>query len=181
MSSREDPRTIRTRKALHGAFLDLLESHELEDITIRQICAAADVHYTTFFRHQQSKESLLEEIAAEQSKLLVALALPVVETDDRHEVHLTLCKFVNEHRSLWSSLLTGGAAGTVKAELLRLCIQPAAQRIPKETNIPVELIVISTVVVQLEALSWWLAQPAGRISEERLAKMLDQLVYTSLK
>jgi len=181
MSSREDPRTIRSRKALHSAFLELLERHALGEITIRQICAAADVHYTTFFRHHSSKESLLDELAAEESRRLVALALPVVETENRHEVHLTLCNFVNEHRQLWSSLLTGGAAGTVKAELLRLCIQPAVQRVPKETKIPVELIVISTVSVQLEALSWWLAQPPDRFSAEQFAEMLDQLVYTSLE
>ncbi len=181
MSSREDPRTVRSRRALHSAFLDLLKSHALEEITIRQICAEADVHYTTFFRHHPSKESLLEEIAAEQSERLVTLSLPVVQTDDRHAVHLTLCNFVNENRSLWSALLNGGAAGTVKAELLRLCMQPAVKRVPKKTKIPVELIVISTVSVQLEALSWWLAQPKDRYSVEQFAAMLDELVYTSLR
>ncbi|MFV8817555.1 TetR/AcrR family transcriptional regulator [Haliea sp. E17] len=181
MSSREDPRTIRSRMALHSAFLDLLKSHALEEITIRQICSVAKVHYTTFFRHHPSKESLLEEIAAEQSEKLVTLSLPVVETDDRHAVHLTLCNFINENRALWSALLNGGAAGTVKAELLRLCMQPAIKRVPKKTKIPVELIVISTVSVQLEALSWWLAQPAGQFSVKQLADMLDELVYTSLK
>ncbi len=181
MSSREDPRTIRSREALHSAFLDLLKQHALDEITIRQICAAAGVHYTTFFRHHPSKESLLEEIAAEQSERLVKLSLPVVESDDRHAVHLTLCNFVNDNRQLWSSLLNGGAAGTVKAELLRLCIQPAIKRVPKNTKIPVELIVISTVSVQLEALSWWLAQPEASIGVSEFAEMLDELVYTSLK
>jgi len=181
MSSREDPRTIRSREALHAALLELLKNHGLEDITIRQICAAAGVHYTTFFRHHPSKESLLDEIAAEQSERLVKLSLPVVETDNRHAVHLTLCNFVNENRQLWSALLNGGAAGTVKAELLRLCMQPAIKRVPKKTRIPVELIVISTVSVQLEALSWWLAQPADRFSVEQFSEMLDELVYTSIK
>lgn len=181
MSSREDPRTIRSREALHSAFLDLLKSHALEDITIRQICAAADVHYTTFFRHHPSKESLLDEIAAEQSQRLVKLSLPVVATNDRHAVHLTLCNFVNENRELWSALLNGGAAGTVKAELLRLCIKPALKRVAKSTKIPVELIVISTVSVQIETLAWWLAQPEDRFSAEQLAGMLDELVYTSLR
>ncbi len=181
MSSREDPRTIRSREALHRAFLALLESHALEDVTIRQICADADVHYTTFFRHYPSKESLLNAIAAEQSAQLVALSMPVVETNDRHQVHLTLCNFINEHRQLWVSLLTGGAAGTIKAELLRLCMQPAVRRVPTATSIPVELIVISTVSVQLEALAWWLAQPADRYPVQQFAAMLDELVYTSLK
>lgn len=181
MSSREDPRTIRSRRALHSAFLGLLERHALEEITIRQICTAAGVHYTTFFRHHPSKESLLEDIAAEQSERLVTLCLPVVATDDRHAVHVTLCNFVSENRQLWNSLLNGGAAGTVKAELLRLCMQPAMKRVPKKSKIPVELIVISTVSVQIEALSWWLKQPADALTAAQLAGMLDELVYTSLK
>jgi len=181
MSSKSDARFVRSREALHNAFLALLEDRPLEGITIREICAKAGVHYATFFRHHPSKKSLLEDIAAKQIEHLVTLALPVVESEDGHAVHLALCNYVNEHRRLWTTLLTGGAAGTLKAELLRLCVGPAKRRVPKNVGIPVELIVISTVTVLLEALSWWLTQPRNRISVEQFSAMLDQLVYSSFK
>ena len=125
--------------------------------------------------------SRLDQIAADQIKCLVELALPVVESSDRHAVHIALCNYVDEHRALWKTLLTGGAAPTLKAELLRLCIKPASRRVPEDSAVPVDLIVISTVSVVLETLAWWVAQPSGRYSVDDIADFLDETVYSSVK
>ena len=181
MSSADDARIVRTRTALQNALLVLIERKSLEEITIREIAAESGVHYTTFFRHHANKEQLLNEIAAEQIQCLVDLMLPLVYTVNRHAVHLALLQYVHKHRKLWTTLLTGGAAAAMKQEMLRLCQSPAEDRIPKDSGIPVELVVISTVSVILESLAWWLAQPPDAISVERLAEMLDIIVFTTAK
>lgn len=179
MSSSNDVRVVRTRHALQNALLALIERKPLEEVTIREIAAQAGVHYATFFRHHETKEALLNDIAADQIKCLVELTLPVVYSSDRHAVHVALCRYVDEHRNLWTTLLTGGAAGTLKAELIRLCKEPAADRLSGECDIPVELVVISTVSVVVEILAWWLAQAPGSITIERVAQILDRIVYSS--
>ena len=181
MSSVKDARIVRTRQALQQALLALIERKPFEDISIREIAIEAGVHFATFYRHHDTKESLLNDIAAEQIISLVELVLPVVYKRDRHDVHLALCSYVEEHRTLWKTLLTGGAAGTLKKELMRLCLEPAIERVSKSCDIPVELVVLSTVSVQIEALTWWLTQPEGAVSIEALAHMMDRLVYSSLK
>src|SRR5579862_7891065 len=74
-STADDPRTVRTREALRDALLRLLEHESLEQITIREIAANANISYVTFFRHYPTKEALLRDIAKEQVRRLV-------ETDD---------------------------------------------------------------------------------------------------
>jgi len=180
MSSLNDARIIRTRAALQNSLLALIERRPLEEITIREIAAESGVHYATFFRHHGTKEELLNAIAAEEIQCLVDMTLPVVFSRDRHAVHLALLQYVDKHRKLWTTLLTGGAAAAMKQEMLRLCKTPAEDRVPGDSGIPVELVVISAVSVILESLAWWLAQSSEAMSIERLATILDRIAFTTV-
>jgi AcrR family transcriptional regulator len=171
-----DPRAQKSGQALRAAMLSLLERKPLEQITIREIAAAAGVHYATFFRHHPTKESLLDDVAADQIDRLVALTLPVLDAVDWQASFLALATYVEEHRILWTILLTGGAAGAMRAELLRVSKEVAVGRAPRESWIPVELAVICTVSLIVEIVSWWLRQPPEALSVAQVAEMLHRLV-----
>jgi AcrR family transcriptional regulator len=117
----KDARAVRTREALRHALLRLLELKPLEQITILDICEVAEVGYTTFFRHHPTKESLLDDVAAEQIAQLVGLTLPVADSSDIRAGATALFTYVDEHRRLWATLLTGGAEGAMRSEFLRIC------------------------------------------------------------
>lgn len=170
-----DARMLRSRAALRGALLALLERKRLDQISVRDIVAEAGVGYATFFRHHPSKEDLLEEIAAEEIGRLMALALPLLDTTKTRVSCLALCKYVGEHRALWSALLTGGAAGTLRSEFIRLAKEGAA-RIRTNEWIPVELGAVYGVSATIEILSWWLREPTGAYTAEQVAEFLDRLV-----
>ncbi|MGH8629312.1 MAG: TetR/AcrR family transcriptional regulator, partial [Burkholderiales bacterium] len=110
LSTLQDRRAVRTREALRAALLELLETTPLEQITIRDIAARAGIGYATFFRHHPTKESLLDDVAAEQIGRLVELSVPLLDFRDTRAASRALCSYVDEHRALWSRLLTGGAA-----------------------------------------------------------------------
>jgi AcrR family transcriptional regulator len=112
----QDPRAARSREALRRAFLGLLESKPLDQITIQDITSAADLGYVTFFRHHATKESLLNEIAADQIRFLVSLTLAVLDRSNVRAASLALCSYVDQHRALWTTLLTGGAAAVIREE-----------------------------------------------------------------
>lgn len=170
-----DVRMLRTRQALRRALLALLDRKQLDQITIRDIVAEAGIGYATFFRHHASKEELLDEIAAEQVGNLMALTLPLLDPTDTRVSCLALCKYVNKHRALWSALLTGGAAGALRAEFIRLATASAAT---VRTNdwLPVELGAVYGVTASIEILTWWLRRPAGEYPAEQVAEFLDRLV-----
>jgi AcrR family transcriptional regulator len=157
--------------------LELLEVKPLERITIRDISATAGVGYTTFFRHHSTKESLLNDVAAEQIQQLVDLALPVLDSGDTRTASLALCRHVDQHRELWSTLLTGGAAGALREEFLRIGRQVATLRSRPDQWLPGEVPVILAISSTIELLAWWLRQK-DPLTIEQIAEIHDRLVVS---
>jgi AcrR family transcriptional regulator len=175
-STGQDARAVKSSAALQTALLALIERKPLAQITVREIAAEAGVHYATFFRHHPDKEALLDLVAAEQINRLVGLTLPVFDRADSHAAVVALCVYVNQHRLLWTALLTGGAAGAMRETLLRISRELAIDRAPKQGGLPVELAVNCAVSLIFETLAWWLAPAGHDVSIEQVARILHQLL-----
>ena len=154
-----DSRARRSRDAMHAALLRLLEGHALEDISIRHIAAEAGVGHATFYRHYPSKEALLDDVAAGEMDRLIQLSLAALVDVDPAAASLVLCNYVHEHWSLWSTLLTGGAAAAMKAELLALTQGIASDWPPTKHRLPTDLRIALATATVIEVLAWWLRQP----------------------
>jgi len=171
----QDPRAVRSGMAMRAALLDLLEIKPLEQITIREIAARAGIGYATFFRHHPSKEALLNHIAADEIEGLVALTLPALDGTVSRGACSALCQYVDGHRLLWSVLLNGGAAGTMREAFISVALRLAAEWPRAPTWLPVELGVVHASSAIVEILAWWLRQ-AEPLSAEAIAEILDRLV-----
>jgi AcrR family transcriptional regulator len=178
-TSAQDPRSVRSREALHRAFLALLEAKDLHQITVQEITAVAGLSYVTFFRYHATKESLLHEIAAEQIQRLVELSLPVLEAVDSHAASLAMCSYVDEHRGLWSVLLTGGAAAAMREEYIRVSGEVAESRENPAALLPTDIAGTLFVSSTLELLAWWLRQEKP-LPVERIAAIHDRVITTPL-
>lgn len=174
-STAKDARVHQTRASIRKAFLSLLDQKPIEQITVREIASAASIGYTTFFRHHPSKEALLNEIATNEISQLIQLAIPVLGSLDTKEAALTMCRYVAEHRALWSTLLTGGAANILRDEFIRLSLDVAASWENSDNWIPPELGVILVTSGTIELLAWWLKQK-DPIPVEQLAAIYNQTV-----
>ena len=170
LSTNQDPRAVRSRDALRRAFLELLETRPLEQITVQEITEAAGVGYVTFFRHHATKEFLLNEIAAEQIRQLVDLTLPVFDAHDTRAASVALCAYVDQHRALWSTLLTGGAAAALREEYIRVSREVAQTRTKADAWCPADIVGILVVSSTLELLTWWLRQKKP-VSIDKIAQI----------
>jgi AcrR family transcriptional regulator len=177
LSTAQDARAVRTREALRRALLRLLGTKPLDQITIRDISASARVGYTTFFRHHTTKDSLLNDVAAEQIKRLIDLVLPVLDAGDTRAVSVALCTYVDQHRALWSTLLIGGAAGALREDFMRISRQIAATRSQPDHWLPNEVAVILVISATIELLAWWLRQKYP-LTIEQIAKIHDRIVVS---
>jgi AcrR family transcriptional regulator len=181
VSSRsKDLRAVRSGLALREALLALLPEKPFEQITVRDICARAGVHYATFFRHHQTKEALLDDIAKDQIRQLNALTLAIRDSDDYLAGFRALCQYVADHRELWSILLNGGAGAAMREEWLRQSQQVAATEEPVNSWLPVELGTICAATLIAETLAWWVAQPENAYPVEAIANILHRLLVTSI-
>lgn len=175
----KDPRAIRSRQALHDALLKLLQEKPLKQITIRDITATAGIGYTTFFRHHQTKESLLGEIAADQIGYLLSLSLPVMDAHDVRAGTAALFAFVKANRPLWTTLLTGGAAGMIREEFIRQAQEVKKERMPPGAPLWAEAGVVLIVSGTVELIQWWLKQ-ADSVTVGQMAEILDELMVSPI-
>lgn len=171
-----DARQVRSRNALCGALLDLLQETAFDHLTIREITARAGTGYATFFRHYPTKEALLGDIAADEIGVLMGKTAVLLTGADRYLSLLDLCNYVDQHRMLWSALLTGGAASIVREEMLRQAKQLGdedARQCPDW--LPADLAARFGIGSAIDLLTWWLEQD-GAYTPEEIAVMLDRLV-----
>ncbi|HMI93167.1 MAG TPA: TetR/AcrR family transcriptional regulator, partial [Polyangiales bacterium] len=185
-SRSRDARVERTRNALREALLRLLEQKSFEQITIRDLSATAGAGYATYFRHYPDKAALLNDLASLSISELLERTFPILYAIDTLAACVALCRYVDERRQLWSTLLTGGAAGTVREEFLRQARVLAASQ-PKKRQpgdlpgswLPDDLAVVFGVSGVVEILAWWL-QHRRAFTLEQVAGILDRLVIAPI-
>src|SRR5688500_11141896 len=174
-----DARIIRTRAALREALLGLLEEKPFDDVTVRDLSARAGIGYSTFFRHYPSKAALLDDVVADEIRQLLELSIPDVRATDTRAAAMAMCRHVDERRALWSVLLTGGAAGRMRAEFIRQAAANVPEVVSNNSWLPDDLKVLFGVAGAVEILAWWLYR--GRdFTIERAAEIVDRLVVAPM-
>src|SRR4051794_2123114 len=94
MENQIDPRTLRTRKLIMDAFIELSMKKDFKDFTIKDITSAATVNRATFYNHFFDKYDLLEKVLSE------SVMREVIQEVSTHEV-------INEEsiRSIFLSII----------------------------------------------------------------------------
>lgn len=174
-----DARQVRSRNALAGALLALLEEKPFDQLTIREISLRAGTGYATFFRHYPTKEALLGDVASEEIAGLLELAMPILHSTNSLESTRVLCAHVEKHRKLWSALLTGGAAGIVREEFIRQARELTRDNLAAIEWLPEDLGVVYGTAATIDLLAWWLDQEKHYSSDE-IAAILHRLVISTL-
>lgn len=170
-----DMRVLRTRKELCDSLLELLKSRTFDKISVREIVDAAGVGYNTFFRHYPDKEAILDDIAAEEIRQLVSVSVPILDSEDTLSACSAVCSYVAENKKLWKTLLTGGAAGALREEYLRLARDVAEARFHGKDWLPLDVGVILVISGTFELLAWWLSQKYP-LPVERVALIYQRVI-----
>lgn len=170
---------MRTREALRRTLFAMLAESAFEDITVRAVTARAGTGYATFFRHYESLDELLGDIAAEEIDRLLAHTIPAFETGNSLGSCEALCAYVDEERRLWSSLLTGGAWPRVRETFIRKAHGLVPEVPDTGKGIPPGLAVVFATSAVLDILAWWLRDGSDRPSEE-IAGYIDQLAVSAV-
>ncbi len=175
MSTPLDARMQRSRRVLRDALLALLEEKPFDQITVRAITARAKVGYATFFRHYASKDALLHDLAAGQISDLLDMTVPVLFVANSLESCRAMCAYVFERRTLWTALLTGGAASTVREEFIRQARVITIRARTKSSWLPGDLSTVWATGGCIDVLAWWLSQ-RDSYSVEQVAEIVDRLI-----
>jgi AcrR family transcriptional regulator len=174
----QDLRVLRTRRQLRGALLSLLGEKPFDRITVREITARAGTGYATFFRHYAERWALLNDLITDEIRELLNLAVPILRENGTRDSALALCRYVDEHNQLWSALLAGGSASTLRDEYMR-----QVKDMPRVTSnsswLPHDLKMLYGMAALFEVLAWWLHK-RREYSIDQAAEILDRLVIVPL-
>lgn len=94
-----------TCRLLWEAMFQLLEKKHFDSITIKNICAQAQVNRSTFYNHFDSKFDLLrygiETVVPEEA----GITKIDYDSPDAEGPHVALFKYVKAHQAFWKNLL----------------------------------------------------------------------------
>ena len=171
-----DARQVRTRNALRAAMLDLLGEKPFVAVTVGEIAQKAGIGYATFFRHYRDKDALLADAAEGLiGEMLLSLAPLALMTETRSAA-LTLCRSIEQRRSLYVALLVGGAGNAVREQILvRSICQVDLSQTARVSWLPDSLGPVHMVTAVLTIVCWWLEQGCDRTAEE-MSVIIDRLV-----
>jgi AcrR family transcriptional regulator len=153
-----DRRVVRTKTALHHALRSLILRRSYEAITIKEICAAADVARSTFYAHYTGKDDLkrdglerlrtrlLDEVGR-QGALRFAFSLPMFEHARDH---------LDMYRALAGSTGRAIALGGIRQILCELVRKEVKREGKKISDARRELIVQYYVGAYMSVLTSWL-------------------------
>jgi len=174
----QDARAVRSREALRGALLLLVEEKPFEQIAIKELTERAGVSYPVFFRQFSSKEELLEDVAAGEVRNLLSRTNTALTSPNIEQNLFEMCDYVNGRRTLWTTLLTGGATSVMRAEFARISDEIRRSRERSNPWMPAELATAFVVSGLFEILSWWLRQPQD-YPIANVVKLIDVLIIRS--
>ncbi len=73
-----DLRIMKTQERLQNALLELLETRELKEITVKEICDGAGISRNAFYQHYGYKEDLYDQMVARATERIRDSLMPVV-------------------------------------------------------------------------------------------------------
>jgi AcrR family transcriptional regulator len=172
-----DARAQRSRAALRKALLELVQVRPFEQISVRELAAAAKLSHPTFYRNYSSIQEILGEIAADEMQQLMAHMLSLVDRRAPRATARAICDYIHGHRALWTTLMTTGATSVLRDEWIRLTKNLASQRPQINPDLPLSMVSAVVVAGMMEILSWWLQQDED-YPAENVAQFLDRLILT---
>ena len=107
-----DRRTAYTRKVLRDALLDMLADHHLEDVTVKDLCARADVNRSTFYRNFSDVYDLFEQTERELTEEAFA-------TGDMESDRFALLDVIYENQAFYREFFRAHMRSPFVEEMVR--------------------------------------------------------------
>lgn len=181
---RSDLRILRTKKAIYGAFIEILGEKGLEAITIKDITTKANINRATFYHHFQDKYDLLEQ--CEQSIIekinQIMFESDILEWDhpravkQYHQVLTKLLKYIHSQAPFLQALL--GPKGDLSfQEKIKTILAESLfknKKVIENHSVPSQYLISYLASAHLGIIQQWL-QGEGKETPEKIAKIFSTL------
>ena len=105
MATKNNRRTVITKKILKESLLELMQNKPVSKITIKEICDLSDMSRSTFYLHYQDQFELLEDIEKEVLEKTFENLRKIDSPMNTIESIKAFLNYVKEHRTTFGVLL----------------------------------------------------------------------------
>lgn len=180
-----DRRVARTKELLHQALMSLILEKGYEEVTVADICDAANVGRSTFYAHFACKDDLRRHGVDHVRQAIVQQHSEAVsengDLDDQPlAFSLTMFEHARDHLDRYRALVgsDGGSVvlATIRQTLSGLVREELAAGAHKDSGeaVPRELVVHYVVGAFMDVLTWWL-DAGAKLPPEQMDAMFRRL------
>lgn len=116
-----DPRIVRTRQLLKGAFIELLQEMDMEKISVNRIAERATINRVTFYLHYRDIPDMMDKMAADMiHEITTVVELPNQEATKEIDWGM-MERFLNhiaENGNFYKTILTSNRISIFRDRLL---------------------------------------------------------------
>ncbi|MCA1321014.1 TetR/AcrR family transcriptional regulator [Bacillus tianshenii] len=185
MDEKQDLRVIKTKRAIREALLKLVKEKDFAKVSVRDLCAYAEINRGTFYLHYQDKYDLLERIELELLDTLRELMSKRLANKMEHFVGhpefllqfaTELFRYVDKEAEVFSMLLLDSVSPMFPNKLKDLIRGNFLRAQKKEfdlstLSIPFDYLMAYATSANVGLLQQWLAE--GRKNPpEKMAEVL---------
>lgn len=106
--------TNRTVRDFETALEQLLQKKSFEHLTVDEICSAALLHRSSFYRYFHDKYDLLEHLITSRVNEVVE------QSSSENDLIETGIRYISEHKKVFRNISSGGPNRAIFAELIRI-------------------------------------------------------------
>lgn len=119
MSKKIDPRTRKTKRAIHQALSELLKEKELRKITVQEIVEKAEISRFTFYKYYLDVYDLYEKIERE---ILIHMSVIILQLENKtaEAAFEKLVNYVYDNRSAFGMIFSTNTKSSLRDKLSRL-------------------------------------------------------------
>lgn len=122
MEKTMDVRVKVTKKMIFEAFLNILKNKPIAKTTVKEICFAAGINRTTFYKYYKDTYDLLEQIEDELIDNLQA-NLEHIDKSSLSDIFTIILTDISEKRELYVALFSESQGKVFRGRLFSLCYE----------------------------------------------------------
>lgn len=185
-NSHEDRRIRITKLAIRESFIELLQTHPIQKITVKMICTAADINRSTFYAHYDNQYDLLDQIEKEVIADIKEHVFSIRFLKDSERVVpviVQVLEYARQNTGLFKVLLSVNGSPSFHNELIYIAQEKMIEEIREDIRLDtrtskyVELFCISAVK---SILYQWLDE--GCVDQPiQLAELISRLLMEGVR
>lgn len=134
MATKNNRRTIVTKKLLKTALMELMQEKQFSHITIKELCEKADLNRTTFYLHYTNLDVLLNEIEEETAQETLEYIHNIQSSNDETSQITIFLYYIKENSSLFRTLLCNNPNGAFRDTFLSNLMDNTRETMPTFKN-----------------------------------------------